>query len=401
MAIIVFDDFNRADDPTGLGTATTGQTWSLVFGNAPAFTIVSNQARWFWNMTSARGAVIVVESGFSDGLTKVTLTNPASGPSLYGAGEGLVCRYVDISNYYRLVYYRFFDNRLRFERKVAGSTTTILDLVVTLTAGDTISLGYCGDDFEVFINDVSQGTFSETAPVTYGTRSGLIGSTGTYSNTISKTFDDFYVTTFGTCTPTYNCTEVGCVDPGDGTGTYATLAACLVGCSLEPSYNCVDGICTDPGDGSGDFATLLECQNSGCSIPPIPGIGSERFDSGNGTSYYVCPQIDDSNDELRSKTIKAAYVVGKKTNASVQVFGWDVKQEIDMADLEDGVRINGSTAPQALPDSTDVTQSKRQPVNVKNAVMHTVRVAGDCTGEEVMDRIDQITYEVAEEGVRR
>jgi hypothetical protein len=133
----------------------------------------------------------------------------------------------------------------------------------------------------------------------------------------------------------------------------------------------------------------------------VGGVGTERFDAGNGTAYYVVSQISDSGDELRSKTIKAAYVVGKKTNASIQVYGWDVKQEINMTELEDGTRINGSTAPQALPDSTDVTQSKRQPVNVKNAVVSTVRVAGDCTGEEVMDRLDSICYEVAEEGVRR
>jgi hypothetical protein len=231
----------------------------------------------------------------------------------------------------------------------------------------------------------------------------LVSLSGTYFAAYSENFEDFLVETIPTCdTPTYNCTEAGCVDPGDGSGTYATLAECLVGCGDIPeTYNCVDGTCVDPGDGSGDFATLLECQNSGCSIPPIPGIGSERFDSGNGTSYYVVPQLDDSGDELRSKTLKAAYVVGKKTNASIQAFGYDVKQEINMADLEDGVRIHGATAPQELPDSTDVTQSKRKPINVKNAVMHTVRVAGDCTGEEVMDRIDQITYEVADEGVRR
>lgn len=41
-----------------------------------------------------------------------------------------------------------------------------------------------------------------------------------------------------------------------------------VGCVLLPqqncpsceSFNCVEGNCTDPGDGTGTYATLLECQ---------------------------------------------------------------------------------------------------------------------------------------------
>ena len=50
MAMVVFDDFNRANDPTSLGTATTGQTWSLVHGDFP-FGILGNQA--YWNRTGA------------------------------------------------------------------------------------------------------------------------------------------------------------------------------------------------------------------------------------------------------------------------------------------------------------------------------------------------------------
>jgi hypothetical protein len=58
---------------------------------------------------------------------------------------------------------------------------------------------------------------------------------------------------------TYNCVSGVCTDPGDGSGTYATLGACQAAC-FPVSYNCISGVCTDPGDGSGTYATLGACQ---------------------------------------------------------------------------------------------------------------------------------------------
>lgn len=65
----------------------------------------------------------------------------------------------------------------------------------------------------------------------------------------------------------YNCVDGTCTDPGDGTGTYATLVACEAVC-FPISYNCVEGTCTDPGDGSGTYATLVACE-AVCS--PVTG----------------------------------------------------------------------------------------------------------------------------------
>lgn len=401
MAIIVFDDFNRTDDPTSLGTATTGQTWAQTSG-PPGLGINSNNAIWTW--PSANGCKGVIESGSTNGITIVTLVNQSVMDQNYGEFFGLMFRYVDTNYYWSLIFQKFPGptNQLRLQRTYAGSTTTIIDVNINLSDGDVISAAYCGVDFEIFVNDVSQGTYDDTGnPQNYGTLCGLIANHVSDFGFIAPVrWDDFSVTTNGACGPTYNCTEAGCVDPGDGTGTYATLLECLTACGDIPvTYNCVDGTCVDPGDGLGDFATLLECQNSGCSIPPIPGIGSERFDSGNGTSYFVVPQIDDSGDDLRSKVIKAAHVTGKRTNSSFRIYGYDVRTPIDMDDLEAGT--NSSTRAISLPDSTDVTQSARKQVNVPNAVLSTIRVEGDCTGEEVMDRLDEIVVELGEEGVRR
>lgn len=403
MAVIVSDSFDRANDPTGLGTADTGQVWSLVSGPAGAFGINSNQALWTWDTPEAYGAV-VVDSEFEDAITKVTLVNPTDGPQNFAVGMGIIFRRVDASFFWRLVYYKFPgpSNRLRLQRTYSGSTATVEDVAVTLSDGDTISVAYCDTDFEVFINDVSQGTFDDSPyPHNYGTQCGLIGTSGTYFTTLTKRFDNFLVTTNGTCTPTYNCTGAGCVDPGDGTGTYATLAACLVGCAVAESYNCVDGVCTDPGDGSGTYATLLECQNSGCGIVPAGGISTTRFDEGIGNSYYVVPQLTDSDVELRAKVVKAVRVTGKLTDADAKVYTYGPEQVVDVDDLEAGT--NSITGAIALTDTDLVTTSERTQVNCPNASLHTVRVAGawDATEGDAKDRIDEITIEQAIQDARR
>jgi hypothetical protein len=132
-----------------------------------------------------------------------------------------------------------------------------------------------------------------------------------------------------------------------------------------------------------------------------PIVQTERFDAGSGTEWYVVPQLSDSGDELRSKTMKSGYVVGKLTSASLQGYGYDIDQRINMGELEDGTRIAGSTAPQSLPDTANVAQSPRKPINVKNATITTMRVSGDCTGAATMDRVDQICYEQSIQGARR
>jgi hypothetical protein len=199
----------------------------------------------------------------------------------------------------------------------------------------------------------------------------------------------------------YNCTEEGCVDPGDGSGEFATLEECEAAC-IPVTYNCVDGVCVDPGDGSGEFATLEECEMSGCGAPTFTGT-TERFDAGEGSQWYVIPQLSDSGDELRSKTVKAVRATGRLTNAAAMVYGYDVGQRIIMSDLENGERnpVKMVTRPQTFPDTTEVAQTARKPVNIVNAVLHTVRLSGDDTGQAARDRVDEIVYEVARQGVRR
>lgn len=88
---------------------------------------------------------------------------------------------------------------------------------------------------------------------------------------------------------TWNCVEGECVDPGDGTGTYSTLAACQAACEEPPavSYNCVDGSCVDPGDGSGTYSTLEECE-AACAVPASYNcVDGVCVDPGDGSGAYA------------------------------------------------------------------------------------------------------------------
>jgi len=126
-----------------------------------------------------------------------------------------------------------------------------------------------------------------------------------------------------------------------------------------------------------------------------------RFDAGLGSEWWVLAQLSDSGNELRSKSVKAAYVIGKVTNANLRVYRFDVGQEIDVQGMEDDERLVGATRALPLTDTANVAQSARKQINVTNGVMHTIRVSGDDTGLENRDRLDQLTYEVAIQGVRR
>ena len=134
-------------------------------------------------------------------------------------------------------------------------------------------------------------------------------------------------------------------------------------------------------------------------VPPPAAVRAFRFDAGTRSHYWLALQPSDSGDELRSKTLKAGRWTGKVTNASFLMYRWDVGEEINVADMEQG--INAATRPQQLPDVSHVTQSARKQVNVVNACLHSMRVAGTWEGDAIKDRLDEGLYEVARQGVRR
>ena len=64
----------------------------------------------------------------------------------------------------------------------------------------------------------------------------------------------------------YNCTPSGCIDPGNGSGTYSTLAACQNVCR----YRCLSNNCVQAA--GGPFASLNDCINAGCGNIPTYNV---------------------------------------------------------------------------------------------------------------------------------
>ena len=133
--------------------------------------------------------------------------------------------------------------------------------------------------------------------------------------------------------------------------------------------------------------------------PATPTVNTKRFDTGLGSEWYVVPFVVDSDNELRSKVMKSMRATGKMTNPEMLAYGYDVSDPINVDYLEAGT--HASTRVQTLPDSTQVAQSPRKQINVKNAVLHTIRLAGNDVGETERDRVEELVVEVAIEGVRR
>lgn len=114
--------------------------------------------------------------------------------------------------------------------------------------------------------------------------------------------------------------------------------------------------------------------------------------------WYLIPQISDDSDELRSKVIKSVRVTGKITNANFKVYTYQPTENINVEDLENG---DNAAVTVPLTSTTQVVQSQRYQVNCPNAVLETVRIAGQWRGSDIPDRIDELTWERALQGVRR
>lgn len=119
---------------------------------------------------------------------------------------------------------------------------------------------------------------------------------------------------------------------------------------------------------------------------------------GLAVNWWIVPSIADDDIELRSKVIKSVRVTGKVTRANAKVYTYQPTQNIDVEDLEDGVNAQAMIQ---LTDTVQVVQSQRFNVNCPNAVLETVRVEGIWQGEDGPDRIDEICWERAVQGVRR
>lgn len=135
-------------------------------------------------------------------------------------------------------------------------------------------------------------------------------------------------------------------------------------------------------------------------VPPAADETSTfTFDEGLGNEYFIVLQLSDYGDELRDHLVKAFRVTGKVTNAKVKIYKYGPLENVEMSDLETGT--NSATGAIILSDTTAVQQSRRFPVNVKNAKGSTIRIEGNWPGTGDRDRVDEVVIEAARQGVRR
>ena len=111
----------------------------------------------------------------------------------------------------------------------------------------------------------------------------------------------------GVATSSWDCVGSTCIDPGTGNGTYTSLAACQTACGVTPSWVCVGATCVDPGTGNGIYPSLAAC-NAVCGVatPSWDCVGTTCIDPGTGNGTYnslaacqaVCSIVSGCTDSL-------------------------------------------------------------------------------------------------------
>lgn len=164
---LVSDTFNRADSTTSLGTADTGQVWTVPTTGA-VWGISANRA--YLTNTTAQ-SLAVVETGVADCTVSVTM--PVVGDA------GLCFRVIDDNNNFVLTASQLY-------KRVAGSFTAVVTFS-TIVAGDRVSVVLSGATIVVKVNGADVASTTDTYNQT-ATRHGLRSHGAT-----APRFDDFTV----------------------------------------------------------------------------------------------------------------------------------------------------------------------------------------------------------------
>jgi len=141
QGILHADTFIRANDATGLGTSTSGHTYTQT-GTAPTVIgISSNQA---YPVNTAGNNQAYRNLGVTDCIAKMTITEKTSGEAW------LLLRFVDNSNKIRVGCTSA--SQLTFQVVTAGSFTVNVQLGITPVVGDEIMVSVQGNEYIIYLN---------------------------------------------------------------------------------------------------------------------------------------------------------------------------------------------------------------------------------------------------------
>ena len=77
-------------------------------------------------------------------------------------------------------------------------------------------------------------------------------------------------------------------------------------CPPDPTYNCISGECIDPGDGTGTYASLFECE-SACSVGPYT---FSMLNFGTDTNLEACADwIEGDPPNLRTNRYSTGFTL--------------------------------------------------------------------------------------------
>jgi hypothetical protein len=137
---IAYDLFERDDASGDLGTALCGTAWA----NDTGFDISSNAARA--NTDTLSMATLDLGTLAFDHVVEVTLTDIGAGDEV-----GLVARYVDANNQYR-VYLDKGSNEVILEKNIGGSMTELSSPAFTVGTSHDLRLMVQGNRFRVWVD---------------------------------------------------------------------------------------------------------------------------------------------------------------------------------------------------------------------------------------------------------
>ena len=176
---ILFDDFSRTN-PTSLGTAPTGQTWTYPLGS---WAIDSGMAA---STHSSGFSYAIADVGVSDFVYSARI--PVMVPIAPSANR-LVFRYVDTANHLSLTatYHDVDRYKLELARRVSTTYTAIQVINNLVSQGDLLTVSAVGSIIKIFVNE-TQVYQNAISYFLNATKIGLV----TYNSTDPR-FDDVTV----------------------------------------------------------------------------------------------------------------------------------------------------------------------------------------------------------------
>lgn len=144
--ILHADTFNRADDATGLGTSTSGHTYTQT-GSAPTVIGISGNRAYPVNGATGNHEAYV-DIGVTDCVIRMILAEKTDGLSNW-----MLLRFVDSNNKVRIGIGSPIA-QLTYQVITGGAVATTALLGITPAAGDELRVSVIGNQFRIYLNDL-------------------------------------------------------------------------------------------------------------------------------------------------------------------------------------------------------------------------------------------------------